>query len=224
MTTIQDAVIIEPASTHHASVIWLHGLGADGHDFEAIVPELRLPDHLGIRFIFPHAPVRPVTINGGMAMRAWYDVRSPDLRQQEDRESIESSAGLLSDYIESEIARNIPSNRILVAGFSQGGAIALHAGLRYPFRLAGLLALSTYLPLSDRLQSEAHASNSDTPIMMAHGTLDPVIPVFQGKQSYEILNLAGFQITWHEYTMQHAVCPQEIRDISAWILAILSTE
>ena len=223
MTIQQDAVIIEPACAHHASVIWLHGLGADGHDFEAIVPELRLPDHLGIRFIFPHAPVRPITINGGMAMRAWYDVRSPDLRQQEDAESIESSASLLSDYIESEIAQSIPSNRILVAGFSQGGAIALHAGLRYPSRLAGLLALSTYLPLPDRLQSEVHASNSDTPIMMAHGTLDPVIPVFQGKQSYEKLNLADHPITWHEYTMQHAVCPQEIRDISAWILAILST-
>jgi phospholipase/carboxylesterase len=224
MTTKQDAVIIEPASTHLASIIWLHGLGADGHDFEAIVPELRLPDYLGIRFIFPHAPVIPVTINGGMAMRAWYDVKSPDLRQQEDRESIESSAGLLRDYIESEIDRNIPSNRILVAGFSQGGAIALHAGLRCPSRLAGLLALSTYLPLPDRLQSEAHASNSDTPIMVTHGTLDPVIPVFQGKQSYEILDLAGFQVTWHEYLMQHEVCHQEIKDISAWILTILSSE
>jgi phospholipase/carboxylesterase len=224
MTNQQEAVIIEPANTHHASVIWLHGLGADGHDFEAIVPELGLPDDLGIRFIFPHAPVRPVTINGGMTMRAWYDVRSPDLRQLEDRESIESSTGLLNNYIDAEIARNIPSDQILVAGFSQGGAIALHAGLRYPSRLAGLLALSTYLPLPDRLQSEAHASNSDTPIMVAHGTLDPVIPVFQGKQSYEILNLAGFQITWNEYLMQHEVCHQEIRDISAWILTILSSE
>ena len=224
MPTHNDAVVIGPSGIHRASVIWLHGLGADGHDFEPVVPELGLPDQLGIRYIFPHAPVRPVTINGGMAMRAWYDVKSADLCRQEDVVSIEASSHLLTDYIDAEIALGIPSDHIVIAGFSQGGAIALHTGLRFPCGLAGVLALSTYLPLPGRLHKEAHTSNSETPIMMAHGTLDPVIPVFQGKQSYEMLKLAGYPVTWHEYRMQHAVCLEEIRDIGAWMQARLAAD
>ena len=222
MTSDHDAVIIEPAGEHCASVIWLHGLGADGHDFESIVPELRLPDQLGIRYLFPHAPVRSVTINGGMPMRAWYDVRSQDLRAQEDAESIEASSRLLAGYIDAEIAHGIPAHQIVIAGFSQGGAIALHTGLRYPSTLAGILALSTYLPLPERLLGEAHAGNSGTAIMMAHGTVDPLIPVHQGRQSCDMLIAAGYPVAWHEYRMEHAVCLEEIGDIGAWLLARLS--
>ena len=212
-----NAVVIEARSGHKASVIWLHGLGADGHDFELIVPELHLPDNLGIRFIFPHAPIRPVTINGGMSMRAWYDVRQNDLSKQEDTASIEDSANILNSYIKAELACGISADRIVIAGFSQGGAIALFAGLRYPEKLAGLLALSTYLPLADRLASEASTENKAVPIMMLHGTFDPVIPVILGKRSCELLQQSGYPVEWRTYPMQHAVCSQEIRDISTWL-------
>jgi len=224
MTSNHDAVIIEPAEAHCASIIWLHGLGADGHDFESIVPELQLPDRLGIRYLFPHAPVRPVTINGGMPMRAWYDVRAQDLRTQEDAESIVASSGLLTGYIDAEIAHGIPACRIVIAGFSQGGAIALHTGLRYPQGLAGILALSTYLPLPERLPDEAHAGNTGTAIMMAHGTFDPVIPVHQGRHSCELLKQAGYTVSWHEYRMEHSVCLEEIREMSTWLRERLSPE
>ncbi len=217
MDSKQNAVIIEPLSTHKASVIWLHGLGADGHDFVPVVPELHLPDILGIRFIFPHAPVRPVTINGGMSMRAWYDVRQTDLSKQEDAESIEDSARIVNSYIKEELASGISADKIVIAGFSQGGAIILFAGLRYPERLAGLLALSAYLPLPDRLADEAHAENAKIPVMMLHGIFDPVIPVYLGKRSCDFLQQAGYPVEWRTYAMQHAVCPQEIRDISLWL-------
>jgi len=213
----QDAVVIEPHSTHKASVIWLHGLGADGHDFEPIVPELKLPNDLGIRFIFPHAPKRPIAINGGMVMRAWYDIRIPDLSLQEDEDSIRESSDILSSYIDAEINAGITADKILIAGFSQGGAMTLFTGLRYPQKLAGLLALSTYLPLPDQLQAEANNANLKTPLMMMHGTFDPIIPVFQGQNSRYLLQQAGYSIEWHEYPMQHAVCPQEINDISHWL-------
>ncbi len=213
----QDAVVIEPHSTHKASVIWLHGLGADGHDFEPIVPELKLPNDLGIRFIFPHAPKRPIAINGGMVMRAWYDIRIPDLSLQEDEDSIRESSDILSSYIDAEINAGITADKILIAGFSQGGAMTLFTGLRYPQKLAGLLALSTYLPLPDQLQAEANNANLKTPLMMMHGTFDPIIPVFQGQNSRYLLQQAGYSIEWHEYPMQHAVCPQEISDISHWL-------
>jgi len=213
----QDAVVIEPQSTHKASVIWLHGLGADGHDFEPIVPELKLPNDLGIRFIFPHAPKRPIAINGGMVMRAWYDIRIPDLSLQEDEDSIRESNDILSSYIDAEINAGITADKILIAGFSQGGAVTLFTGLRYPQKLAGLLALSTYLPLPDQLQAEANNANLKTPLMMMHGTFDPIIPVFQGQNSRYLLQQAGYPIEWHEYPMQHAICPQEINDISHWL-------
>lgn len=222
MTFEKDAVIIETEGTHTASVIWLHGLGADGHDFEPIVPELRLPEELGIRFIFPNAPIRPVTINGGMAMRAWYDVKSPNLREQEDEVSIIESSNLINQYINAEIESGIASDKIILAGFSQGGAIALHAGLRFKTKLAGLLALSTYLPLPSLLSNEASSINKDTFIMMAHGIADPVIPVEQGRISKQTLEEHGYTVEWNEYMMQHAVCMEEISTIGTWIKRVLN--
>jgi len=219
----RDAIIIEPRDTHKASVIWLHGLGADGHDFEPIVPELGLADALGVRFIFPNAPMRPVTINDGMSMRAWYDVKLPDLSDQEDTESIIESSNMINDYINIEIEAGLEPNKIILAGFSQGGAIALHAGLRYSSPLAGLLALSTYLPMPDQLENEA-SQNKDLPIMMAHGVSDPVIPVDQGRSSCQTLKDHGYTVDWNEYMMQHAVCLEEINAISAWIKNILSQD
>lgn len=220
MTKIQEAVIIEPVSDHRASIIWLHGLGADGHDFEPVVPELHLPGQLGLRFIFPHAPVRPVTINGGMAMRAWYDVRNMDLRRDEDADSIAESANIIYELIDIEISSGIPPEKILIAGFSQGGAIALHAGLRFHSRLAGILALSTYLPLPDKLPDEASEPNRSIPVMMCHGKFDPVIPEIAGMQSRDLLQQMGYKLEWHSYPMQHAVCMEEIQDISRWLLDI----
>lgn len=217
MTETGNAVIIEPARQHRSSVIWLHGLGADGHDFEPVVPELGLPGDHGIRFIFPHAPVRPVTINGGIPMRAWYDVRHPDLRMQEDTAAIRESSAIIGDYIERELSAGIPAESIILAGFSQGGAIALYCGLRYPQKLAGILALSTYLPLPDSLADEASAANSETPILMCHGMYDPVIPVSAGEQSRDRLQQSGYRVTWHSYPMQHAVCMEEIRLIAGWL-------
>ncbi len=222
MSIEKDAVIIETNNTHKASVIWLHGLGADGHDFEPIVPELGLEDNLGIRFIFPNAPIRPVTINGGMAMRAWYDVRSPNLRELEDKEAIIESSNLINRYIQSEIEDGIAANKILLAGFSQGGAISLHTGLRYAEQLAGLIALSAYLPLPNMLASEATDNNRDTPVFMAHGLYDPVIPIEQGRASYETLKQEGYLVNWNEYTMQHAVCLEEINAIGTYIRKQLS--
>ena len=222
MPSQKDAVIIEPETAASASVIWLHGLGADGHDFEPIVPELRLPADPGVRFIFPHAPVRAVTINAGMQMRAWYDVRHMDLRMQEDADSINDSAKIASDYIDTEIANGIPADNIILAGFSQGGAIALHAGLRYPEKLAGLLVLSAYLPLPELLASEGSDANRTVSIMMAHGIYDPVIPVDAGKQSCEFLHQHGYPTTWVTYPMQHAVCLEEIQDIANWLKSCLA--
>ena len=217
-----DAVIIEPENEHKASVIWLHGLGADGHDFESIVPELNLSGDLGIRFIFPNAPVRPVTINGGMSMRAWYDIKSPNLRELEDVDSITESHELITRYINAEIEKGISANKIILAGFSQGGAITLYTGLRYPENLAGLLALSTYLPVPDQLEKEASKNSKAIPIMMAHGIADPVIPVEQGRASCQTLKGLDYEVDWHEYMMQHAVCLEEINAIATWIKKILN--
>lgn len=216
-----NAVIIEPVNAHRASVIWLHGLGADGNDFVPVVPEMHLPENLGIRFVFPHAPVRPVTINGDMSMRAWYDVRNMDLRREEDAESIEDSANIIEQYIEAEINAGIPSAQIVLAGFSQGGAMALHTGLRYPSKLGGVLALSAYLPLPERFLNEASTANQSTPVMMCHGTYDQVIPVSAGKQSCGFLKQAGYTVNWYSYPMEHSVCLEEIQVISDWLQSIL---
>jgi len=216
-----DAVILEPPAPPTAAVIWLHGLGADGHDFVPIVDELGLPADLPVRFVFPHAPVRPVSINGGMPMRAWYDI-TPDMRRQ-DEAGIRASARAVEGYLEREIAAGIPAERIVLAGFSQGGAITLHTGLRQPRRLAGLLALSTYLPLPERYAAEARPERKDTPILMCHGQHDPMLPLQLGAWSRDALREGGFSVDWREYPMQHNVCAEEVADIGAWLRARLQS-
>ena len=222
MTDASAVEVVTGSGTPQGSVIWLHGLGADGHDFEPIVPELRLPADLGLRFVFPHAPVRPVTINGGMAMRAWYDMFSLDRDGPVDEAGIRASAAMLDDFIERELERGVAADKIVVAGFSQGGAIALHAALRSSESLAGVMGLSTYLPLVSKLADEVAVS--DIPIFMAHGTLDPVLPMFLGRESADLLIDHGFKIEWHDYPMAHAVCAEEINDIRNWLLSIYLPE
>jgi phospholipase/carboxylesterase len=219
-----DAVVLAPAARAAASVIWLHGLGADGHDFVPIVPELNLPANPAVRFIFPHAPVRPVTINNGMRMRAWYDIKVLSAAGPEDEAGIRASAALLAQYVEREREAGIAANRIVVAGFSQGGAIALHAGLRYPERLAGILALSTYLPLRATFTAEAAPANRELPILMCHGRFDPMLPMQLGLVSRDFLRSAGYTVEWKEYPMQHQVCVDEIHDIAGWLAARFAAE
>lgn len=199
------------------SVIWLHGLGADGHDFEPIVPELGLAGDY--RFVFPHAPVRPVTINGGMRMRAWFDILALDRHAREDEAGIRESARAVEELIEREVARGIAPRAIVVAGFSQGGALALHVGLRASRPLAGVLALSCFLPLAGTLANEQRAAKADLPIFMAHGTADPIVALELGEASREILEAEGYRVEWHTYPMGHAVCPAEVRDIARWLAA-----
>jgi phospholipase/carboxylesterase len=210
-------VVLAPAGTPAASVIWLHGLGADGHDFVPIVPELRLPVEPAVRFVFPHAPVRPVTINSGMRMRAWYDIVSLSASGPPDETGIRASAALLERWIAREVELGVRADRIVIAGFSQGGAIVLHGALRYPQRLAGVLALSTYLPLHDRLAAEAAPANRDLPILMCHGRDDPVLPMALGAMSRDFLRKLGYAVEWKDYPMQHQVCLEEIEDIAAWL-------
>lgn len=213
-----ETVEIESGANPVGSVIWLHGLGADGHDFEPIVPELRLPAELPLRFVFPHAPVRPVTINGGMAMRAWYDIVSLDATGRADADGVRDSTALLEALINRERERGMDAARIVVAGFSQGGAIAINAALRAEEQLAGLMALSTYIALPGEL-AESTASR-DLTVFMAHGSFDPMIPMHWGRASADRLIAAGFDVEWHDYPMAHAVCPQEIQDIRAWFLKV----
>ena len=221
-TKTLPCVEIEPPSAAGASVIWLHGLGADGHDFEGLIPELELPGDHDIRFIFPHAPHRPVTINGGDVMRAWYDILGFDPAAGEDADGIQGSADAVRALIQRERERGVPSARIALAGFSQGGAVALHAGLRYPERLAGILALSTYLPLAPRLASETQPANAGIPIFMAHGADDPVIALRFAQASYERLRHLAYPVEWHVYPMGHMLCAEEVRDIRDWLLQVLS--
>ena len=213
-----DAVEISPPGPARAAILWLHGLGADGHDFEPLIPQLGIVEELGVRVILPHAPRRAVTINGGMVMPAWYDILGPDFRQGQDSAGIRSSELQLRALIEREIDRGIAPERILLAGFSQGGAVALHTGLRYPHPLAGILVLSAYLPLADTLQAEAAAANSAVPLMMGHGTQDPVVPLPLAEQSRDLLQQQGYSVAWHTYAMAHAVCPEELLDIRAWLM------
>jgi phospholipase/carboxylesterase len=213
-----DCLEMTTGEEPEGSVIWLHGLGADGHDFEPMVPQLRLKSALPLRFIFPHAPVRPVTLNGGMAMRAWYDLVSLERNSPQDLAGIEESAETVNRLIRQEVDRGIAADKIVIAGFSQGGAVALHAALRYPDRLAGLIALSTYLPKAEQLEAEASAANRDLPIFMAHGAQDPVVQPQLGEQSFRHLESLGYPIKWRTYPMPHAVCPQEIEHIRAWLL------
>jgi phospholipase/carboxylesterase len=219
-----ETIDIDPRGPHRASVIWLHGLGADGNDFVPIVPELRLPDALGLRFVFPHAPVRPVTINGGMPMRAWYDITGLETGSGEDEDGIRTSAQQTEALIAAEKEHGVPASRIVLAGFSQGGAVALHTGLRHGERLAGIMGLSTYLPLHDRLEAEAAEANRGTPIFMAHGSLDPMLPQRLGEMSRDLLQQHGHEVAWRSYPMPHQVCPEEIRDIADWLQFVLADE
>jgi phospholipase/carboxylesterase len=213
-----EAIELATGDTPELAIIWLHGLGADGHDFEPIVPELGLS--FGARFIFPHAPVRAVTVNGGLRMRAWYDIFGWGESVAEDAEGIRASAAAVGRLIERELARGRESSRIVLAGFSQGGAVALHAGLREARALGGVLALSTYLPLAPTLAAEKTPANAAVPILMAHGTADPVIPLRLADASRRTLEEQGYAVDWRTYPMGHAVCAAEIRDIGAWLTAI----
>jgi len=211
------AVEIEPELPARRSVIWLHGLGADGHDFEPVAPLLGLEPDLAVRFVFPHAPRRPVTINMGMVMPAWYDIRSPDLRRDADEAGIRESAARVRDLIDRENGRGVPCGRIVLAGFSQGGAVALHAGLRHPERLAGLLALSTYLVLEESLEHERSAENARTPLFLAHGSQDPLVAPERGEAARARLARDGYPVEWRTYPMGHEVCPEEIADVGRWL-------
>ena len=216
-----ETIEIATGPAPSASVIWMHGLGADGHDFEPIVPELGLPGTLQVRFIFPNAPVRPVTLNMGMAMRAWYDIIEIG-GGREDGEGLRASQAAIEQLIAAEVARGIPASRIVLAGFSQGGAVAFQTGLRHPQRLAGIMALSTYLPLAGTVEDERSAANRDLPVFMAHGSVDPVISISRAQQSRKMLEALGYPLEWHEYPMPHSVCPQEIADISDWLVRTLA--
>ena len=217
---LPETVEVTTGESPVGSVIWLHGLGADGHDFEPIVPELRLPAELPLRFVFPHAPVRPVTINGGMAMRAWYDILSFDTSGRADAEGVRESTALLEALIEREQQRGVAPDKIVIAGFSQGGAIAINAALHSTEKLAGLMALSTYIALPGEIA--ASAGNRDLPVFMAHGTFDPVLPMQWGRASADQLKAMGYDVEWHDYPMAHAVCPAEITDIRHWLLSVFA--
>ena len=216
-TSLLPTVEIEPTSSARFSVIWLHGLGADGHDFPPIVPLLGLPDGAAVRFVFPHAPSLPVSINGGMMMPAWYDIRDADLANRHDDAGILTSAEALVALIEHEMERGIPPERIVLAGFSQGGAIASHVALRYPERLAGLVMLSTYLVREATLADERSDANHDLPVFQAHGSLDPMVVPERGEAAREQLRSLGYDLEWHEYAMLHEVCEEEIHALGAWL-------
>jgi len=219
MAEILDAIEIETAKNPRASIIWMHGLGADGNDFAPIVPALELPES-AIRFVFPHAPIQPVTINGGMRMRAWYDISDGAIRR-EDEAGVRASQGLIEALIEREKERGTKANKLVLAGFSQGGAIALQTGLRHPERIAGIMALSTYVPVGEKLSAEASTANRDVPIFMAHGSYDPIIPLVRAQQSRKLLESLGYPVEWREYGMPHSVCPEELADIGAWLGKVL---
>lgn len=215
---VLPCVEVEPETEARASIVWMHGLGADGHDFESIVPELGLRD-LGVRFVFPHAPSIPVTLNMGMLMPAWYDIKEIDLRRQHDEDGIRKSADDIEALIAREKERGVPAERIVVAGFSQGGAMALHVGLRHAESLAGILAMSTYLVCEDKVESELSAANRETPIFQAHGTVDPMVPCDRGQAAHDRLIELGYTVEWHDYPMQHQVCMEEIQAASTWLRA-----
>ena len=218
--SLLPCVEIEPAQPATASVIWLHGLGANGHDFEPIVPELRLPAHLPVRFVFPHAPQLPVTINGGYVMPAWYDILEMSLDRKVDEKQLKASARNVQDLIEREIQRGIDSHRIVIAGFSQGGAVGFEAALSYPKPLAGLLALSTYFATANSI--EINPANAQLPIQIFHGSQDDVVPEFHGQNSVAILQERGFEPSYQTFSMAHSVCMEEIDAISAWLQQVLA--
>jgi phospholipase/carboxylesterase len=216
------AIELETGPDPTASVIWLHGLGADGNDFVPIIAELALPPGLPTRFVFPHAPTRAVSINNGMRMRSWYDITGADLYSRADLVGVRESQAQLEALVEREGARGIRSERIVLAGFSQGGAIALYTGVRHKERLAGIMALSTYLIAPDRLASEATQANRALPIFMAHGSADPVVQLQWADASKAMLEATGYRVEWHRYAMQHSVCLDEVRAIASWLGRVLS--
>jgi phospholipase/carboxylesterase len=216
-----ETVEVEPRAPADAAVLWMHGLGADGHDFESLVPELRLGSSPAVRFVFPHAPLRPVTINGGQRMRAWYDVAGFDRRAPQDEAGIRGSAEALGALVRRERERGIPAERLVVAGFSQGGAMALFLALRWPERLAGVIALSSYLPLGEALAAEAHPANAAVSVLMAHGSLDPIVPLALGERSRDRLRALGYEVEWRSYPMPHSVCAQEVQDLRDFLLRTL---
>lgn len=203
-------IIIEPNGPARACVIWLHGLGADGHDFEPLVPELALPDQLGVRFVFPHAPMRPVTLNGGYVMRAWFDLRAQDLSWSPDLEGIADSAAYLEQLMEAQLAQGIPPERLILAGFSQGGVIALETGLQRTLKPGGVMALSTWL-------ARPAGSGKGLRVFQAHGEMDPIVPLAAALEARNELEGLGAEVEWHQYPMAHAVHPAEIRDMAGWL-------
>ena len=220
MSTL-ESVIVETGSKPSFTIIWMHGLGADGHDFEPLVPELADPGMPSLRFVFPHAPVRPVTLNNGYRMRAWYDLLAIDRRAAEDADGIRASAAAIDELIRRENDTGIPTSRIAVAGFSQGGAMALHVATRAAEKLAGVIALSCYLPLAREFATERANANLGTPIFMAHGQQDPVVPFQLGDDSRRVLEGTGFKVEWHAYAMPHSLCEQEVADVRAFLKRIV---
>jgi phospholipase/carboxylesterase len=216
-----ETVEIETGPEPHSTVIWLHGLGADGHDFEAVVPELVRRGERALRFVLPHAPRRPVTINGGLSMRAWYDIVGFDRHSAQDEPGIRASDSAIRALIARENARGIASERIVLAGFSQGGAMALFSGTRYPEKLAGIIGLSCYMLLGSELASEKSAVNQTTPLFVAHGMRDPVVDVRLGEETRRQLEAAGYSVSWHPYPIPHSVSPEELTHIAAWLRWVL---
>jgi phospholipase/carboxylesterase len=215
-----QAIEIETRPKPSHSVIWLHGLGADGNDFVPIVQELSLPP-LGIRFVFPHAPMRPVTINGGFVMRAWYDIAYQDLVMKEDEPGLRQSQEMIEALIAKEETRGVPMSRVVIAGFSQGGVIALQTGLRQPERLAGVMSLSAYLPLKQKVEKERNTANKEVPIFLGHGVADTMVPLSLGIASRDQLLKLGYDVDWHQYPMPHSVCAEELEDVGAWLTRVL---
>ncbi|BBJ23684.1 alpha/beta hydrolase [Candidatus Nitrotoga sp. AM1P] len=222
MNNVLPHITLETGKSPQHSIIWLHGLGADGEDFVSVGEEMNLP--VAVRYLFPHAPNQPVTINGGVIMRAWYDIMASNMVAQQDAKGIRASQAAIEGLIAQEKQRGIATDNIFLAGFSQGGAIALHTGLRHASRLGGILALSTYLPLAETLSSEASATALNTPIFMAHGHSDSIVPYARGKASADELKKRGYQVEWHEYGMPHSVCAEEVRDIQTWLTQKLNTK
>jgi len=218
---VLEAVEIETGRNPTGTVLWLHGLGADGHDFAPIVPQLVESHERPLRFVFPHAPVRPVTINGGMAMRAWYDILGFNRGVPHDEVGIRASDVQVRTLIQRENQRGIPTNRIVLGGFSQGGAISLFSGPRYPEKLAGIMALSCYMLLEDLLPTERAKVNYATPVFLAHGNQDPVVDFRRGLEAKQLLEAGGYPVEWHPYVMPHSVCPQEVADIANWLRKVL---
>lgn len=224
MLDLLDYVEVKTSAQPDACLIWLHGLGADGHDFENLVDQLHLPEQLGVRFLFPHAPIQPVSINAGYPMRSWFDVLGLDDKSIQDEAGIRKSQKRVEALIDHVINEGIASKRIILGGFSQGGALALHIAIRYSQQLAGVAALSTYLPLADLTSKEKHQANDRLPIFIAHGSLDPIVPYRFGQISYDMLKELQFPVVWHHYPIAHSVCEQEVKDISQWIQQVLKND